>query len=209
MAITINVYTQSGEKSGTKKLNDAIFAQEVHTGLMHQAFVRQMANARHNISFVKNRSAVSGGGRKPYRQKGTGRARQGTVRAPQFRGGGVVFGPTANSNYSLQMPKKQRRKALFSALSSKIQDNSIFSLKEYSADIKTKTFSDLVAKLPVERNVLFIIPEKNEKIEKSARNLGHVKTLLVNNLNIADIMKYRKICLVGDADVKMAEIFLK
>lgn len=205
----IDVYNQAGEKTGSKTLNAVIFGTEVNEGLMHAALVRQQANARYNLASAKTRAMVSGGGRKPFRQKGTGRARQGSTRSPNMVGGGVAFGPTGIENYSLQMPKKQRRKALFSALSSKLSSKSIFGLEGFSGEISTKAFAELVEKLPVERNVLVVIADKDAVLEKSARNIPTVKTILASYLNLADLLKYRKVCLVGDADKKIEEVFLK
>ena len=205
----IDIYNQAGKKDGTKTLNKEVFATSVNESLMHAALVRQQANARYVLSKVKNRSAVAGGGRKPYRQKGTGRARQGTIRAPQMRGGGVVFGPTGEQNFSLNMPRKQRRKALFSALTQKASEGAVFGLKEYKGEVSTKAFAEMVAKLPVERNVLVVIAEKDAVIEKSANNIPSVKTITAQYLNVADLMKYRKVCLVGDVDKKIEELFLK
>jgi len=207
--MNIDVYNQAGEKKGTKALNKAVFQAEVNEGLMHQALVRQQANARYNLGKVKTRAGVRGGGRKPFRQKGTGRARQGTIRAPHMRGGGVVFGPSGIRNFSLAMPKKQRRVALFSALTVKSANKSIFALEGYEGEISTKKFSDLLSKLPVERNVLIVLSEKNRVLEKSSANVSSVKTILASYLNISDLMKYRKVCFVGDADKKIEEIFLK
>jgi len=203
------VYNQAGEEVGSKDLNKEIFEAKVNEGLMHEALVRQQANARYNLAKTKDRSDVRGGGAKPFRQKGTGRARQGTIRAPQMKGGGVVFGPSGERNFSMQMPKKQRRAALFSALTVKAKEKSIFGLEKYDEEIKTKTFAGLLAKLPVERNLLLVLSEKNEIIEKSTNNIPTVKTIQVQYLNIADLMKYRKVCFVGDSDKKIEEIFLK
>ncbi len=203
------MYNQAGEEVGSKDLNKEIFEAKVNEGLMHEALVRQQANARYNLAKTKDRSDVRGGGAKPFRQKGTGRARQGTIRAPQMKGGGVVFGPSGERNFSMQMPKKQRRAALFSALTVKAKEKSIFGLEKYDEEIKTKTFAGLLAKLPVERNLLLVLSEKNEIIEKSTNNIPTVKTIQVQYLNIADLMKYRKVCFVGDSDKKIEEIFLK
>ncbi len=207
--VKVDVYNQAWDKTSSKTLSKDIFEVKVNEELIHQALVMQQANARYNLGSVKDRSAVRGGGRKPFRQKGTGRARQGTIRAPQMKGGGVVFGPSGERNFTKSMPKKQRRFALFSALTVKAKEKRIFCLEEYKGEIKTKDFADMVSNLPVERNVLFIITEKNEVLEKSAGNVQSVKTILAGNINIADLLKYRKICLVGDADKKLEEIFLK
>ena len=207
--VKVDVYNQAGDKTSSKTLNKNIFEVKVNEELIHQALVMQQANARYNLWSVKDRSAVRGGWRKPFRQKGTGRARQGTIRAPQMKGGGVVFWPSGIRNFSKTMPKKQRRVALFSALSAKAKDKQIFCLEGYEWEIKTKVFAELISNLPVDRNVLFIISEKNNTLEKSANNIQSVKTILASNINIADLLKYRKICLVWDVDKKLEEIFLK
>jgi large subunit ribosomal protein L4 len=206
---TIDVYNQKGEKTGTKTLKKEVFQVTVNQDLMHRALLRQLANQRINLAYTKNRSEVRGGGAKPYRQKGTGRARQGTIRAPHMKGGGKAFGPLNIRNFSLNMPKKQRRNALFSALTLKAKEKEVFALDSFSGEIKTKNFAEMLKKLPVKRNALFLLPEKNEIIEKSARNLVDVKTLLVNNLNLADLIKFKTLVLVSDSDKKINEIFLK
>jgi large subunit ribosomal protein L4 len=204
----IDLYTQTGEKNGQVELQEEFFGTSINGDLMHQALVRQQLNGRVAIAHTKTRSDVRGGGRKPFKQKGTGNARQGTIRAPHMRGGGAVFGPKNTRVFNANMPKKQRRKALFSALSVKAASRSIIALDKYeSDDIKTKTFADMISKLPINRNVLVVIPEKNEVIQKSSSNLPNVKTILVNYLNIADLQKYRKILFLKDSIAKMSEIF--
>lgn len=206
---TIDMYNQAGEKAGNLELNKDIFERAVNEGLIHQMLVLQQSNARYNLASALTRAEVRGGGRKPFKQKGTGRARQGSIRAPHYKGGGVVFGPTGIENYSVQMPKKQRRAALFSLLSSKAQDQALFALESYTGEISTKSFGELIKKLPVERNVLFVLAERNEVIEKSARNIPTVKTVLASYLNVADLLKFRKICFVKGAEKKLEEVFLK
>jgi len=204
----IDLYTQTGEKNGQVELQEEFFGTSINKDLMHQALVRQQLNARTAIAHTKTRSDVRGGGRKPFKQKGTGSARQGTRSATHFRSGGVVFGPTNARVFNANMPKKQRRKALFSALSAKAASKSIIALDKYeSNEIKTKTFADMITKLPINRNVLVVIPEKNEVIQKSSSNLPNVKTILVNYLNIADLQKYRKVLFLKDAIAKMNEVF--
>jgi len=205
---TIAIYNQEGQKTSDKQLSAQVFAAPINTGLIHQALVRQMANSRYNLAKAKTRAEVRGGGRKPFRQKGTGRARQGTIRAVQFRGGGAAFGPRGERNFSQRMPRKQRLAALFGALSLKMQKHQIFGLEGYTGEIKTKNFVTLMTKLPIDRNLLLVLPEKNVTLEKSSRNLPNVKTILANYLNIADLTKYRTICLVGEADQKINELFL-
>lgn len=204
----IDVYNQKGEKGKSITLPQEIFGVEVKESLIHQALIRQLANGRNAIAHTKNRGDVSGGGRKPFRQKGTGRARQGTIRAPQMRGGGVVFGPTNERTFEIQMPKKQRRRALHMALAAKAQDGKIFGLDKYEdKDAKTKAFADLLKKLPVERNVLVVLSGKEETLQRVTNNLPNVKSILVNYLNIHDLVKYDSVCFVGDSVDKTKEIF--
>ncbi len=205
----VTLYTQSGEKSGTLELPAEIFEVAFNKDLVHQALVRQLANRRISTAQVKNRSAVRGGGKKPFRQKGTGRARQGTIRAPQMRGGGVVFGPSTDRNFKKDMPKKQRRKALFSALSLKAKNDEIIALEGYTADTpKTKDFVNLMSKMNVERKLLVVIAEKNEIIEKSINNIPNVKTILAPYVNIWDLQRHGKVLLLKDAVDKLKETFL-
>lgn len=209
MAVKAQVYNQKGESKGDITLNSDIFGVAVNEGLMHQALVRQLANSRSAIAHVKTRGEVRGGGRKPHRQKGTGRARAGSSRISQWRGGGTTFGPRNTRNFSKAMPKKQRRKALFCALSSKANENGILILEKYDSDkIKAKDFAELIKKLPIERNVLVVIPSKNEVIQKSSRNLTNTKTILANYLNIRDILKYEKVLILKDALDTVEEVFL-
>lgn len=203
----IDLYTQTGEKKGQVELNKEFFEVPFNEDLIHQALIRQQSNARSPIAHTKDRSEKRGGGRKPYRQKGTGYARQGSKRSPQFKGGGVVFGPRNVRNFVKDMPKKQRRKALFSALSVKATNKQIIALEKYEGEIKTKLFAEMIDKLPVDRNALVVIPKKNEVIQKSAGNLPNVKTITVNYLNIADLQKYQNVIFLKDAIDAMKEVF--
>ena len=207
--LTITLYNQKGEKKDDIKVSEKVFGVEFHQGLIHQALVRQHANARLGmIAHTKTKGEVRGGGRKPYRQKGTGKARQGSTRNPHFVGGGVAFGPRNNRNYSKMMPKKQRRLALLSALSEKHRDKNVIALDQYSEEaIKTKTFAEMIKKLPIEKDVLIVLSEKNNIIQKSSRNIADVKTILVNYLNIADLQKYHTVLFMEDALKKMEDIF--
>ncbi|MBD3156590.1 50S ribosomal protein L4 [Candidatus Peregrinibacteria bacterium] len=204
----VDLYTQTGEKNGKVELNKAIFEVPYNEDLIHQALLRQHANKRVAVAHTKTRSEMRGGGRKPYRQKGTGSARQGSRRNPHFRGGSVKFGPRNVRNYTVAMPKKQRRKALFSALSVKAKNGNISALEKYEGDIKTKKFAQLLDKIKIDRNVLIVIPEKNQVIQKSTANLAHAKTVIVNYLNIADLQKYKTILFLKDSLPKMEEVFL-
>jgi len=205
----VDLYKQSGEKSGSLELPKEIFEVEYNEELIHQALVRQLANKRVAIAHTKTRGEVRGGGRKPFRQKGTGNARQGSTRSPNLRGGGVIFGPRNNRNFSKDMPKKQRRKALFSALSEKARNNEVIGLESYDAkEPKTKDFATMLGKLPVERNALVVIPEKNIVIQKSSSNVANAKTILASYLNIHDLQKYKKVIFLKDSISKLEEVFL-
>ncbi len=206
----IALYSQSGEEKGTLELPKEIFEVPFNKDLIHQALVRQLSNRRINIAHTKTRGEVSGGGRKPFKQKGTGRARQGSIRAPQMRGGGDTFGPRNNRNFHKDMPKKQRRKALFSALSEKARNNEILALEGYSADSpKTKPFVEMLKKLQIDRNVLIVISEKDKNMQKSASNIPSAKTILASYINIQDLQRFRKVLLFKDAVEKLKETFLK
>jgi len=206
----IALYNQDGEKKGEVTVSDVIFGAKYNQDLIHQALVRQLANARPGVlAHTKTKGEVRGGGRKPYRQKGTGNARQGSTRNPHFVGGGVAFGPRNVRNFSKDMPKKQRRQALFSALSAKVNEEKVIALDNYkSEEIKTKKMVTCLQKLPIQKDVLIVIPEKDKSIQKSSQNLPFAKTVLVGYLNIADLQKYDHVLFMEDALKKMEEIFL-
>ena len=207
----ITLYNQQGEKTGEVQVSDAIFGVEYNGDLIHQALVRQLANARvSEITYTKTKSEVRGGGRKPFAQKGTGKARQGSIRNPHWKGGGVSFGPKNNRNYTQMMPKKQRRLAIFSALSEKLKSGKIIALDKYdNKELKTKSFMQMLHKLPIEKDVLILIPEKDNHIQKSSANLPFVKTMLVNYLNIRDLQRFDQILFFEKALGKMEELFTK
>lgn len=206
----ITLYNQQGEKTGDVQASDTIFGAKFNKDLIHQALVRQQANARvSEITYTKTKGEVRGGGRKPYPQKGTGRARQGSIRNPHWKGGGVAFGPKNDRNYTQMMPKKQRRLALFSALSEKLRDGKIIALDKYEAkEVKTKNFMSMLHKLPIEKDVLILLPEKDNTVQKSSSNLPFVKTMLVNYLNIRDLQRFDQILFFEKALKKMEELFL-
>ncbi|MGE3278692.1 MAG: 50S ribosomal protein L4 [Candidatus Altimarinota bacterium] len=206
-----DLYQQTGEKKGSVEASDAMFAIKPNKLLLTQAFNRQRDNARRGTAHTKTRSEVSYSTKKIYRQKGTGNARHGAKSANLFRKGGVTFGPRSNRNWETMMPKKQRRIALFSALSIKAKNNDIFCLENYEGDIKTKTFAKMLDTLPPmkeKKNVLIVIAEKTPVVEKSASNLTNTKTILASYLNIADCLKYETVMFVGDALKKAEETFL-
>ena len=189
----VPVYNIEGEQVGEVELNDAIFGIEPNIPVMHQALVRQLANARQGTHSTKTRGEVSGGGRKPWPQKGTGRARQGSIRAPQWVGGGTVFGPKPRSYYQ-KMPKKMRRLALRSALSVKAAAGQIKVLDELQLpEIKTKRMVQVLQNLGIEGSALILLPERNENVELSARNLPDVKTLRASYLNVRDLLGYETV----------------
>lgn len=204
----IDLYTQNGDKNGSVDLPKEIFEVEINEGLIHEALLRQQGNSRKDLAYTKTRADVRGGGKKPWRQKGTGRARQGTIRAGQWKGGGIIFGPRAVRNYEKNMPKKMRRKALFSALSSRAKDNAIVALEQFQNDTpKTKVLRDLLAKLKAGKRILIIEPKRNEILEKSARNIPGVKTIFAQYLNVQDLLTADKIIFLKEAVEKTKEIF--
>ncbi|MBT8855743.1 50S ribosomal protein L4 [Lactobacillus delbrueckii subsp. bulgaricus] len=193
---------QNGNNAGEVTLNDNVFSVEPNEAVVFDAIIRQRAGKRQGTSKVKNRSAVRGGGKKPWRQKGTGRARQGSIRAPQWRGGGVVFGPTPRS-YAYSMPRKQRRLAIKSVLSQKLLDQNLVVLDKLTMDApKTRDFVAILNGLKLEGKVLFVSDDKN--VQLSAKNLPKVKVVPVNGLNVEDAVNYDKLVLTQD-DVKKIE----
>ncbi len=204
----VDLYKQNGEKSGTLDLPKEMFDAPFNADLIHQALIRQLSNKRVAIAHTKTRGEVSGGGKKPFRQKGTGNARQGTIRAPHMRGGGIVFGPRNNRNFEKDMPRKQRRKALISALSAKARSNEIIALEGYEVEVpKTKDFGALLKKLPIEKDVLVVIPASSKTVQLSVKNIPHAKVILANYLNIQDLQRYQKVLLFKDAIEKIKETF--
>ena len=185
----VSVYNMQGAQVGDMELNDAVFGVEVNEHLVKMAVTNILANKRQGTQKAKTRSEVSGGGRKPWRQKGTGHARQGSTRAPQWTGGGVVFAPTPR-NYSFKLNKKERRLALKSVLTSRVQENKFIVLDELKMDeAKTKKFVEVMNNLKVNK-ALVVLPENDENVVRSARNIASVKTAFVNTINVYDILKY-------------------
>lgn len=195
----VPVRNMVGETVDEIDLRDDVFGIEPNTAVMHQALLRQMANARLGTHKTKTRSEVSGGGAKPWRQKGTGRARQGSTRAPQFKGGGTVFGPQPRG-YTQKMNRKMRRLALRSALSSKAAEAQILVMDALDMPIpKTKAMSELLARLNIESSVLILLPAANDNVEKSARNLGTVKTSRADCLSVRDLLGYEFVVMPREA----------
>jgi large subunit ribosomal protein L4 len=195
----VPVYNVQGEQVREAELRDDIFAVPINEGLMHQALVRQLANARLGTHKTKTRGEVKGGGRKPWRQKGTGRARQGSTRAPHWRGGGTVFGPQPRS-YEQKMPRKMRRQALRSLLSVKAGESQIVVLDALEfAEPRTKEITSLLQNLGIESSALILLPGRNETILRSVRNLPEVRTLVAQYLNVRDLLQYDYVLLPLDS----------
>ena len=202
----VAVYNMEGKEVGTIELNDAVFGVEINEHLVHMAVVQQLANNRQGTQKAKTRSEVSGGGRKPWRQKGTGHARQGSTRAPQWTGGGVVFAPVPR-DYSFKMNKKEKRAALKSALTSKVQDSKLIVVDELKFDeIKTKNFAAVMSNLNVNKG-LVVLAENDATVVKSAKNMKAVDTTLVNTINVYDVMKANTVVLTKDAVAKIEEVY--
>ena len=202
----VSVYNMEGKEVESIDLNDAVFGVKVNEHLVHMAVVQQLANNRQGTQKAKTRSEVSGGGRKPWRQKGTGHARQGSTRAPQWTGGGVVFAPVPR-DYSFKMNKKEKRAALKSALTSRVQENKLIVIDELKFDeIKTKNFKAVMDNLKVNKAYV-VLNENDEKVVKSARNLPNVQTALTNTINVYDVMKGGTVILTKDAVKTIEEVY--
>ncbi|HHW00755.1 MAG TPA: 50S ribosomal protein L4 [Clostridiaceae bacterium] len=203
----VDLYNMDGKVVGDIELNDNIFNVEVNKNALHLAVINQLANKRQGTQSTKTKSEVRGGGIKPWRQKGTGRARQGSIRSAQWIKGGIVLGPKPRS-YRYTIPKKVKRIALKSALTSKVQENNIIVLDDLRFDeIKTKKMVNVLNNLNIKTSTLIVLPEKNEIIEKSARNIPGIKTALVNTINTYDILKYEKFLITKDAVAKVEEVY--
>lgn len=203
---TVSVLNMEGKEVGSMELNDAVFGVEINEHLVHQAVVLQLANNRQGTQKAKTRSEVSGGGRKPWRQKGTGHARQGSTRAPQWTGGGVVFAPVPR-DYSFKMNKKEKRAALKSVLTSKVQENKFIVLDELKlAEVKTKEMKKVLDNLKV-NNALVIIGDDSENVALSARNIAGVQTASVNTINVFDMLKYNTIIATKSSVASIEEVY--
>ncbi|MEY8337849.1 50S ribosomal protein L4 [Lachnospiraceae bacterium 62-35] len=202
----VAVYNMEGKEVGTLELNDAVFGVEVNEHLVHSAVVAQLANKRQGTQKAKTRSEVSGGGKKPWRQKGTGHARQGSIRAPQWKGGGVVFAPVPR-DYTIRLNKKEKRLALKSALTSRVQENKFIVVDEIKFEaIKTKNFVQVMNNLKVNK-ALVVLGEKSDNVVKSARNIPDVKTASVNSINVYDILKYNTVVADKAAVAAIEEVY--
>lgn len=202
----VSVFNMEGKEVGTLELNDAVFGVEVNEHLVHLAVVAQLANKRQGTQKAKTRSEVSGGGRKPWRQKGTGHARQGSTRAPQWTGGGVVFAPTPR-DYTIRLNKKEKRAALKSALSSRVQENKFIVVDELKMDeIKTKKFKAVLDNLKVGK-ALVILNDNDQNVVLSARNIADVKTASVGTMNVYDILKYNTVVTTKATVATIEEVY--
>lgn len=202
----VAVYNMEGKEVGTIELNDSVFGVEINENLVHKAVVAQLANSRQGTQKAKTRSEVSGGGRKPWRQKGTGHARQGSIRAPQWKGGGIVFAPVPR-DYSQKMNKKEKRAALASALTSKVQENKFLVLDELKlAEIKTKSMQQVLSNLKVEK-ALVVIADDSENVYLSARNIPGVRTASAGTLNVFDVLKYNTVIATKSSVAAIEEVY--
>ena len=202
----VSVYNMEGKEVGTIELNDAVFGVEVNEHLVHMAVVAQLANKRQETQKAKTRSEVSGGGRKPWRQKGTGHARQGSTRAPQWTGGGVVFAPTPR-DYTIRLNKKEKRLALKSVLTNCVNENKFIVLDELKFDeIKTKKMQAVLDALNVSK-ALVVLNENDTNVVKSASNIANIQTALTNTINVYDILKYNTVVVTKDAVKTIEEVY--
>lgn len=203
---SVNLYKQDGSQNGTVELNDAVFGVEPNENVVFDAILRQRASLRQGTHAVKNRSAVSGGGKKPWRQKGTGRARQGSIRSPQFRGGGIVFGPTPRS-YKYSLPRKVRQLAIKSALSQKVLDNNFVVVDALNFDApKTKEFADVMGNLNVAEKTLVVVTDDDKNAALSARNLANATVVTPASVNILNVVDNQKIVITKSALSQVEEV---
>jgi large subunit ribosomal protein L4 len=202
----LSVYNMEGKEVGTIELSDAVFAADINEHLLHMAVVSQLANKRQGTQKAKTRSEVSGGGRKPWRQKGTGHARQGSTRAPQWKGGGVVFAPSPR-DYSFKLNKKEKRAALLSALTSRVVENKLVVLDELKLDeVKTKKFVEVMNNLKLNK-ALVVLNDVDTNVVLSARNVPNVKTAQTNEINVYDILKYDTLVVTKEAAKTIEEVY--
>ncbi len=204
----VDVYNMEGAVTGSLELDDAVFGIEPNQDVLHRSILSYLANQRQGTHSTKTRSEVRGGGKKPYRQKGTGRARQGSVRSAQHVGGGIIFGPKPRS-YAFTLPRKMRRLAMKSALSAKVAASSLIVLDTLDmAEIKTSRMNTILKNIGADASALLVTAVRDEKIEKSARNLRGVKTALVNTINVFDILKFDKLVVTQEAVLKVQEVYV-
>lgn len=202
----VAIYNMEGNEVGSLELSDAVFGAKINEHLVHMAVVQQLANNRQGTQKAKTRAEVRGGGRKPWKQKGTGHARQGSIRAPQWKGGGVVFAPTPR-DYSFKMNRKEKRAALKSVLTSKVNDSKFIVLDELKLDeIKTKRFVEILNNLKVQK-ALVVLNDNDRNVILSARNIPKVKTALTNTINVYDILKYDTVVVTKEAVATIEEVY--
>jgi len=206
--VAVKLYSQDGQEKGVITLNKEIFEAKINEGLMHQAVVMIQANRRQPIAHTKKRGEVNTTGAKPFRQKGTGRARQGSRRNVHHKGGCVVFGPRNDRNFSKNMPKKQKRSALFSALSTKAKAGNILALEKYDKEPKTRLMAELIDKLPISKTLLIVTPGENKIIYRAASNLPRTETIEARNLNVEKVLKYKDLLFIKDAFDTLETTFL-
>ncbi|MFC1701008.1 50S ribosomal protein L4 [Patescibacteria group bacterium] len=211
----VNLYNQKGQEIGKEELNSSIFGVEMNMDLVHQAVIAQMANSRKVIAHTKDKSEVSGGGRKPWRQKGTGRARHGSNRSPIWRGGGVTFGPTKDRNFSKKINKKMKRKALFIALSSKISDNEMVMIDKLElAEAKTKQMVGIMNDLQnaldknLRKGTLVVLPAGDEMISRAGKNMLKVKIVRANSLNVVDVLSHKYMLMLKGSEKVIEKTFI-
>jgi large subunit ribosomal protein L4 len=206
--VNVSKWDEKGNKAGEVGLDDAIFAGRINTNLVGDAVIRQLSNRRRALANTKDRTEVRGGGRKPWRQKGTGRARAGSIRSPLWRGGAVAMGPSGAANYKLDMPRKARRASIRSILSDKVRHGQVSVLAPLTLEKPhTKTLVELISKMEFgESRVLFVLPQRDANFEKSVRNIPTAKALLCSNLNPHDLLHFEKLVIVEGALAKIAEV---
>lgn len=204
----LDVYNMEGAVTGSIELSDDIFGIEPNQDVLHRVVLNQLANRRQGTHSTKTRSEVRGGGKRPYRQKGTGRARHGSTRSAQYVGGGIIFGPKPR-DYSYTLPKKVRRLAMKSALSGKVAASSVIVVDKLElSEIKTKTMVKMLEKLGADKSALVVTAARDENVEKSTRNIANIKTALVNTINVYDILKYDKFVITEEAVRKVQEVYV-
>lgn len=218
MSIAAKIYNQLGEVAGEINLSEKVFGVKVNPALVHQAMVAQMANERQVLAHTKTIGEVRGGGKKPWRQKGTGRARQGSIRSPQWRGGAVIFGPLKNRNFSKDLNQKMKQKALLMTLSDKLAGNDLLIIENMNmAEYKTKKFEAVIKNFEtkifkdnrIKRSILVINEEKDEMMKRSGRNLAGIEIIYLNNINLVDILKHRKVIITAETAKKLEQVYKK
>lgn len=204
----VAIYDQTGKKASDKAFPSVLAEVKINPTLIHEAIIRQQANARHAIAHTKTKGEVRGGGRKPYRQKGTGNARQGSIRNPHYIGGGVAFGPRSDRNFSKDMPRKQRKLALLGALKKRIEEDAVFGITPYAGDAKTREFVAMLSKLPQGRSYVIFTSGDSALLERVSANIPNVSVLDIKRLNICDVVKHDKVVFVDAAIDEFETVFL-